>query len=335
MNNIKLIAETATHHQGEYDFMLNLTQKICNESAADIVKCHIMLDLDEYFHPDHDGYKNMKDWMFSEDQWRSIINCITGNHKELMLLFNDQKAIDFGMEFKPAYVEIHSVCLNDIKLLKKLKNSIKPEQKLVLAIGGTSIDEVENAINFMNHDKVVLMFGFQNYPTKFNTINFGKMRRIMKLFPSFEFGYADHTAWNNKYNEIVTLMGAAQGMHYIEKHITTHYGEERVDWSAAISFEKFNRISEHLRLLEECIGDSLMRMNAGEEAYSTFGPMKKAGIISKEVKEGEIIDIGQFNFKRTSQMSDLSQVELINAIGKKWAVNLQEGKCINKSHINW
>ena len=44
----KLIAETAWHHEGDYDFMKNLVTSICKLSKADIVKFHITLDLDEY-----------------------------------------------------------------------------------------------------------------------------------------------------------------------------------------------------------------------------------------------------------------------------------------------
>jgi N,N'-diacetyllegionaminate synthase len=45
---IKLIAETAWHHEGDFIFMKDLVARICENSNADVVKFHITLDLDEY-----------------------------------------------------------------------------------------------------------------------------------------------------------------------------------------------------------------------------------------------------------------------------------------------
>lgn len=157
----------------------------------------------------------------------------------------------------------------------------------------------------------------------------------MRLFSSFEFGYADHTAWNHPDNELITMFGAAQGMQYIEKHITTEYGKERVDWSAAISFEKFNKISEMMKLYTACYGDSLLKMNQGEENYSIFGPLKKAGILNRNVSANETISLEHIDFKRTSQISDMSQIQVWKALGKKYTMDISKDECLNNLHVKW
>ena len=67
---IKLIAETAWHHEGDYGFMKNLVTSICELSKADIVKLHITLDLDEYMNKDHAAYETLKSWVFSPKHLR-------------------------------------------------------------------------------------------------------------------------------------------------------------------------------------------------------------------------------------------------------------------------
>jgi N,N'-diacetyllegionaminate synthase len=330
---MKLIAETATHHQGDETFMESLVKTIVNQTKADIVKFHIMLDINEYFHFDHEGYEMAKNWVFSKALWTKFINIVKSKDKELMLLFNDTKAVEFGMSFDPTLVEIHSVCLNDLKLLQALKLQLRPETKIVLGIGGTSLNEIENAIKFLDHSNIVLMFGFQNYPTKLEDINFRKIKKIMSLYPKYEFGYADHTAWDHPHNEMITLFGAAQGMQYIEKHVTTHYGKERIDWSAAISTDKFNKIKDGIDLLENCNGTGLLAMNQGEKSYSVYGPMKKTGILNKSVKKSEKIRREDLDFKRTSQISDLSQLDIWNAIDLHYACDLGKGKVLKSKHI--
>ena len=330
---MKLIAETAWHHQGELGFMEELISAIIRKTKADIIKLHLLLDLEEYIFSDHVLFDKYRKWSFSKNQWHDIIKQTRLGGKELMLLFNDTKAVQFGMPFNPAYVEIHSVCLNDINLMDALKEHLTRETKVVLGVGGSSLYEIENAINILQHQNVVLMFGFQNYPTKYADINFAKMRRIMKLFPEFEFGYADHTAWDEPDNILITLFGASLGIDYVEKHITIAYGEERIDWSAAISIDMFNEIREKIDLLEACNGDGLLRFSKGEEDYSIYGPMKKAALLTRGLKAGQTLERDMFTFKRTGQTTDLSQLNTLRNIGKKVICDLRKNQVLLASHI--
>lgn len=330
---MKLIAETAWHHQGDFEFLKKLVSEIEQNSNADIIKLHVTLDLKEYMAVDHPLFDESRKRALKEGQWRQIIELVLSGNKELMLLFNDTKAIEFSMQYNPTHVEIHSVCLNDINLLSSLKQCLARETKVVLGVGGSSLYEIENAINILQHPNIVLMFGFQNFPTRYEDINFTKMRKIMKLFPKFEFGYADHTAWDEPNNVLITLLGAALGMNYVEKHVTIAYGEERIDWSAAVSIDMFNEIKEKMDLLEACNGNGLLRLSKGEQNYSIFGPMKKAAILTKDLKAGQKLDKDMFAFKRTGQISDMSQVEALQSIGKEITKDIKEGKVLMRDYI--
>lgn len=298
---MKLIAETAWHHEGDYEFMKNLVSEISSKTGADIIKMHITLDFDEYMDPSHEAYALLKPWLFSKNQWNELVNLVRDNGKEIMLLLNDIEAIKFGLSLSPEYIEIHSVCLNDVFMLDELKRGLNQSTKVVLGVGGTSIDEIDHAINYLNFTNILLMFGFQNYPTVYEDVNLSKVRKIMKLFDSFEYGYADHTAWDSPYNELVTLLGAASGMSYIEKHVTTHYGDNRVDWPAAISIDMFNELHEKVKVLDGLNGNGALSMNNGELSYSVFGPMKKAAVLKKDVVAGDTLSLEMINFIRTKK----------------------------------
>lgn len=332
-NKIKLIAETAWHHDGDFDFFKSLVKAISCKTKAHYVKLHITLDVDEYIHKDHPGYEWVKKSVFSEVQWEEIINIVISHNLRPILLFNDCKAVDFGMSFNPDMVEIHSVCLNDIKLLDHLRTCLNADTKVILGIGGTDLYEVENAINIIDTENIVLMHGFQNYPTKYEDINFSKVRRIISMYPQYEHGYADHTAWDHEQNILISLLGASLGMNYIEKHTTITTGKGRTDWQAAISIDTFNNLAEMLSIVEEANGDSLLKMNQGEKSYSTFGAMKKAAILNKDVKIGDTLLIDNFDFKRTGQSSDLSQVDVLESIGKVFTRDLSKGHCLSKHNL--
>ena len=322
---MKLIAETAWHHEGNFNFMKNLISQITTRTNADIVKMHITLDFDEYMDPSHAAYQKLKPMIFNKSQWKELIKIVRDGNKEIMLLLNDIQAIDFGLSLNPEYVEIHSVCLNDIFMLEKLKNNIKRNTKIVVGVGGTDVNEIKNAINFLDFPNIILMFGFQNYPTIYQDVNLKKIKKLMRLFDNFEFGYADHTAWDNEHNELITLLGAATGMNYIEKHVTTNHGEERIDWSAAISLKMFNSLKEKIKILNELNGNGSLAMNAGELSYSVYGPMKKTAVLTSSMSKGKIFTLNKIKFIRTKEISDMSQLDVINSVGKKILKDLKNG----------
>jgi len=158
------------------------------------------------------------------------------------------------------------------------------------------------------------MFGFQNYPTKYADVNLKKIRKIQSLYSNKKYGYADHTAWNEQNNELITLLVSANGMSYIEKHVTIEYGKERCDYSAAISIDMFESLAAKVKLLDSLNGDGSVLLNEGEQQYSKYGPMKMAGIAVRDLKKGEIVSVDDINFCRTSQLTDISQIELLDNI---------------------
>lgn len=324
-----LIAETAWHHDGDYDFFLALISKICSHTKTDYIKVHISLDVDEYMHHDHPAYKAVIEKSFSINQWEKAIDIILAFKKKPMFLVNDKKALDFCLKYNPELVEIHSVCLNDINLLEYLKNKLPDSTKIVLGVGGSSLYEIENSLNILNRSKIILMHGFQNYPTRYEDINFNKVQKIIKLFPEYEHGYADHTAWNNEHNLCITTMAIPLGVTYLEKHVTTLYGCERLDWQAAISIEMFNELYEQALMFNACLGNGNLELNEGERKYSIFGINKKAVILNRDCKKGEIFTRECFNFKRTAQITMLSQTEALLLLGKTFKKDFKEGYCLN------
>tara|TARA_B110001454_G_scaffold196383_1_gene199232 strand:+ start:844 stop:1848 length:1005 start_codon:yes stop_codon:yes gene_type:complete len=330
----KLIAETACHHEGDYPFMKELVTRICETSNADIVKFHITLDLDEYMNKDHDDYKIVKSWMFGAERWEELIGIVRKNNKELMLLLNDTKAVEFATQFNPEMVEIHSVCLNVPRLQRAVFENIDSKTKVVIGIGGCSLDEINKAVQFFLNREIVLMFGFQNYPTKYEDVNLRKIRKIQSLYTEKKFGYADHTAWDEDNNELITLLVSANGMDFIEKHVTTEYGKERCDYSAAISIEQFNMLYKKIKLLEKLYGNGSMQLNKAEENYSKYGPMKMAAIAKHNLVKGSKLTMGDIHFCRTSQSTDISQIDLLQVIGNKLVEDVKINQVIDWKHIS-
>ena len=223
-----------------------------------------------------------------------------------------------------------------VESVRNLTKKLKPGCKnlIVIGIGGCTIDEVKKAVQFFHDRELVLMFGFQNYPTKYEDVNLGKIRKIQTLFPGKKFGYADHTAWDESNNELITLLVSANGMDFIEKHVTTDYGKERCDYSAAISIEQLNMLYKKIKLLENLYGDGSMLLNKAEEDYSKYGPMKMAAIAKHDLVKGSKLTMGDVHFCRTSQSTGISQIDLLQVIGNKLVEDVKINQVIDWKHIS-
>lgn len=326
---IKLIAETAWHHEGDFSFMHALVSKICLGSAANIVKMHITLDLDEYMHETHEFYHLLKSRLLSERHWEELIGIVQSSGKELMLLLNDTKAIQFASRFRPSLVELHSVCLNVPGLQETVLDTMDKGTKIVVGVGGCTLQEIDAAIQVFGERDTVLMFGFQNYPTQYKSINLKKIRKIQALYPDKQFGYADHTAWNEPNNELITLLVTANNMSYVEKHVTTTHGQERCDYSAAISIEMLNQLSEKIAILNQVGGNGSLTLNDGEKAYSQYGPMKMAAILKTDKAKQQRLTKEDIRFCRVPQVTQMSQIDVQSVLGRVFKNPMQVDQVID------
>ena len=314
---IKLIGETAWHHEGDFTFMRDLIYQLTEKSSVDIVKMHVTLDFDEYMTPSHEAYEMLKKWLFNESQWQELVDIVESSNKGLMLLTNDTVAIEFAAQQNIELVELHSVCLNVAKLQNKIIDIIPKDVKVAIGVGGSTLEEIDSAINVFRENNPVLFFGFQNFPTKYQYINLSKIHKLQGLYPNLTYAYADHTTWDDPENELVTLLIASNKMSFIEKHVTTCPGYERCDSSATISVDDVNQLRKKLDIVTDVCGTGEIELNEGERKYSIYGPMKMAGIATRDIAEGEYLQDDSYTFKRTNSTTRLSQIDFKYLNGKR------------------
>ena len=110
-------------------------------------------------------------------------------------------------------------------------------------------------------------------------------------------------------------------------------GKKRCDFSAAISIEQLNQLHKEVGVLNKLYGDGSMELNDAEKMYSSYGPMKMAAIAIHSLVKGEKLSKNDFHFRRTSQVSDISQLDILEVIGNKLASNIKANQVILSKHI--
>lgn len=328
-----IIGETAFHHEGDKFFLKELIIHAQN-LGLNAIKFHFTVDIDNYMVANHEAINILRPWCLNETDWDEVL---TDVKIDIIGLCNDVKSVEYAIKskFNIAAIEIHATGLNDIFLLDKASQF---DKTIILGTGGSTLDEIEFAINFLKnrgkHD-ILLMHGFQNYPTDFRDIKLDRMNKLANLF-NLPIGYADHTDPLNPYNEYITCLGIANGHNIIEKHFTHHFGEKRIDSQAAISIEQMEKVKEIADITFNTISqNNSLRLTPAELKYGNTGPMKKAIVAKNEIKKGDLISLKNIAFKRTNNSSSIKQLELDKILNNKANRNIEKDEIIDLSNVNY
>lgn len=330
-----LIGETAYNHEGDFDYLLKMVDEIA-ELNINAIKFHLLLNPRSYMQEDHPLIQKLENWIFSEQQWNKIIEYSLERQLDVIALCDDIESIDYLLTTKMDInsIELHAVSLNDYHMLDRVTEF---DKRIILGIGGSTLDEIDYATRFLKNKGVrdiLLMYGFQSYPTDYNKINISKMIKIRDLF-DLEVGYADHTAFNDPNNELISILPAAMGFSILEKHYTPDYGNERVDYHAAVGKEQMTKIVSMMKIALSVYGNESVDMSLAELNYGNVGPMKKAIVAKKEILEGEELTFENMQFKRTNEESYIKQNQFLRLIGLTTNTHIRKDEIIDFSKVKY
>lgn len=330
-----LIGETAYNHEGNYEYLMEMIDEIY-ECGLDAIKFHLLLNPKSYMVENHPLMDKVTEWGFDKKQWSEIIKYTSKKNLDVITLCDDVESIEFIKKSHPNVrgIELHASALNDYFSLEKL---IDYKGTVILGIGGSSLDEIHFAIDFLKkfgkHD-ILLMYGFQSFPTKYDEINLSKMKKIRNLF-NLPVGYADHTSFDDEYNELISIMAMMAGFPILEKHFTLDPGVKRIDYHAAVGIEKMKKIKHLMELAFNIYGNEQLTMSVSELKYGNTGPMKKAIVSRNRIKSGEVLSKENLWFKRTIEESPIEQKDFLKLLGLKASKNIEKDEIVDFSKAHY
>jgi len=253
--NFEIIAECAFSHQGDPDYLLSQV-KTASRGQADYIKFQLSTD------------KKLAKWLLSPDKWRDILSQARDNKIKVITAPLDMDALEIckdNQNLIDSY-EIHPVVIDNPKLLTAFKDTKK---KIFIGIGGQLPDEIDRLIKQLDRkpEEIVLMTGFQSFPTDKYKANLAKIRSYCSLYRC-QLGYADHTKFDDegflRMMEYAFLLGAS----IFEKHLVLEKGSERVDYISAAQVDDFLKMRRILNELIDILGnDDLSHLNREELVY--------------------------------------------------------------------
>lgn len=330
-----IIGETAYNHEGDIKYLYRMIDDIA-ELKLNAIKFHMLLNPESYMQKKHPLIKESKKWTFSKNQWSEIIDYSNKKRLDIIVLCDDVESIEYILEnnIKITAIELHATGLNDYFLLNAVSGFNK---QIILGVGGSTIDEINFAIDFLGNNgenDILLMYGFQSYPTKYTDINLSKMLKIRDLF-KLPISYADHTAFDDPNNEVISCMAAMMGINILEKHYTPDYGIERIDYHAAVGKKQMLKIKKLMEITLKVYGNGNLKMSEAELEYGNTGTMKKAIVAKKNIKKGEKLSMDNLWFKRTVEESPIKQNQFLQLIGLEAICDIAKDEIVDFTKVKY
>lgn len=332
MTPIYIIAEIASAHNGNP----LLAKKLLNcavETGADAVKFQIFKrqNLLSSFHESYDQFESLE---ISFNEWDKILLEASEYDIDLIIEPFDIDSLEFAKKYN--FVSGYKVPTSDIGNDDLISQISYTGKNIYLGAGGATKEELSYAINLIenitNLSEIILMHGFQNFPTKVEDSNLARIDYLRKCF-NRPVGYADHTDSEDQLmSNMIPCLSVFSGASTIEKHITLNREEKGPDYYSSFNPDEFKKLVELLRNMNSVYGNiGSWDLSNAELQYRKL--MKKYAVASTNLKTGEKINKENIVFKRTNS-NGITSLIIKNYFGQSVNRDIEKDEPISLLDLN-
>ncbi|MBM4171016.1 MAG: N-acetylneuraminate synthase [Ignavibacteria bacterium] len=185
----------------------------------------------------------------------------------------DEEAVNFLEKFKVPVYKISSASLTDFRLLRKVKSTGRP---IILSTGMSTLEEIEDAINFLGKENLMIAQSTSTYPCKLEELNIKVITSYRDKYPDVPIGYSGHET-----GLAPTLAAVALGASFVERHITLDRAMWGTDQAASVEINGMLKLVQDIRDIEKSLGDGTKKVYESE-----LKNIKKLRREKKEIQSG-------------------------------------------------
>ena len=325
---MEIIAEIANAHQGNKVNALNLA-KAAFKANAHSVKFQIYF-AHEFLSKKHERYDHFKKQSFNRNQWVWIIKKLRKTSKKKFIYADvfGLDALKLAIKLNLDGVKIHSSDLSNLELINHLKNYKK---KIFISCGGSTFLEIYNVINFLRDRNIILLHGFQSYPTSIEDANFKKLRDIKNFFgDKFSYGYQDHTSGGSVYNIYLCLISLGFDIQYLEKHITFDRKKKGVDYFSSLEPAKFKSFVDII--LKASISTNKKNLWFSKKELTYRDQVKKNWVAIKNIEKEQKLSFSNIKMLRHPD-SVINPLNMKKYIKKKILYRIEKNNILTKKNF--
>ncbi len=334
--SLEIIAELAQGFEGNYEQARLLVQAAA-AAGADAAKFQLVY-ADELATPDYQYYELFKSLEMEEGDWKKLVEYADEVGIKLYVDIFGSKSLNIAEKIGVQVVKLHGTDIANIGLLDQVALSYVP--KILLGAGGAYAGELNKAIEILSTKgkEVVVLLGFQGYPTPNNTNQIARVdllsRKLAVINEKIIIGFADHADPESPlcYALAATAIGA--GARVIEKHLTLGKNMKLEDHEAALNSDEFATFCEIMHGCMNAYGESNHTedygMSKAEHGYRKM--IRRHVVVNRNVVSGTQLSPADLVLKRTSEENSIHSLELV--YGQVVQRDLKENSPLTLSDID-
>ncbi len=313
MNKIEIIAELAQGYEGS-SMKARLLLQAAAAAGADAAKFQ-MVYADELATPDYKYYDLFKSLEMKDEEWKDL--AIYANSLGV-LLYTDifgMRSLALAQEIKIPCVKIHGTDITNEFLLKSVAASSIP--KVILGAGGAYLSEIEVALNLLKNKQIVVLLGFQAYPTSTENNQISRIDVFKSLintkYSGVEVGFADHADPTSLLRITIATAAIGNGATVVEKHLTLGRGMKMEDHESALNPDEFLEFATIVRASATALGMANLSddflMSEQEMDYRKM--IRRHVVTARTLEEGQILKAEDLVLKRTSLEDPITDITFV------------------------
>lgn len=327
--NIKVIAEIAQGFEGDLT-KSKLFIKAAASAGADAVKFQLVYS-DELATESYEHYNLFKSLEMPDKCWKEINKYSSDLGIELILDIFGPRSLETTLSIGLKTVKIHGTDITNLDLLTRVSSS--KIKSVILGIGGASMKEIKDAVNILNKKDLILLLGFQGYPTKTSDNMISRLniilKNIKKIHNNFTIGFASHPDEKDHQSHI-SLVAIGAGAKVIERHLTLGKVMKLEDYESALNPDEFLDFVKVIKSGYNALGNSsFYNLSSSEKKYRKA--VRRDIVASMNIKKGTKLLANHLYQKRTGISGGLKNLN--QAYGKILQVDLKKDDIILKSYI--
>jgi len=243
---------------------------------------------------DQNIYRYLEKINLSCADWSRLIPLAKELGLEVCVMCNDWPSLEFVRACDPDMYVLSPASFVEEDFVRAMAKTGKP---ILLRVGGALLGEIEKVIFWTQEEgnrQMILLFGFQNYPTPIEGSHLAFLRPWQESF-GFQVGLADHLDADDELALILPLLAIPFGATVIEKHVTHDRGLKGEDFESALNPEEFGKMIGQIHRIEKAIGSSHI-----QNIYPTMGAYRQISrkriVAAREIQEDEILSRQDITF---------------------------------------
>lgn len=328
--SLEIIAEAAQGFLGDPPQKTKALVDFAAAAGADAVKFQLVY-ADELCTKDHMHYRLFANLEMADSDWQAVAERCRARKINLYLDIFGPRSLELACRLGVYGLKLHSTDVLNQPLIRQVAGT--PISRVLLSTGGAFKNELAEAVALLQRKDMVLMHGFQGYPTNLEGNQLSRIGWLRANYPLHAIGFADHVPESNQERLWLSAAAVGAGATVLEKHITSALVMREEDHESALNPDDFACYVANMRQAYAAMGRVTdapdFGMSAAEHAYR--GKMKKQVVAARDLPAGTLITSADVMLKRTSAtdavLRDLREAEgkkLRNAIGQDKAIRAED-----------